>query len=143
MKSFLVFFLCLNVGLFVAIRAADAKAYKLGRGRAYSITGGQKFGEFQKPQCGGGCLKCGVDGVCESCPSGLKPDGANCVDYCKDVVCKTGMTARESGGKCCCVALTCPSGQRLRGGQCVNACVDVVCFSGKKTVAKDGKCCCE
>ncbi len=40
----------------------------------------------------GGCLKCS-NGVCETCPTGLKPNGSDCVDYCKDVVCKAGKTA--------------------------------------------------
>ena len=142
MKNFLIFILCLNVGLFLAIRGADAKAYKLGRGRAYSITGGQKFGEFERRACAGGCLKCS-NGICETCPTGLKPNGSDCVDYCKDVVCKAGKTAQASGGKCCCVTLTCPSGQRARSGLCEDVCADVVCLSGKKKVAKDNKCCCE
>ena len=135
MKNFLIFILCLNVGLFLAIRGADAKAYKLGRGRAYSITGGQKFGEFERRACAGGCLKCS-NGICETCPTGLKPNGSDCVDYCKDVVCKAGKTAQASGGKCCCVTLTCPSGQRARSGRCEDVCADVVCLSGKKRSPK-------
>lgn len=142
MKNFLIFILCLNCGLFFAIRGADAKARKLGRTKEYSTMNGQKFGEMGLRVCAGECLKCS-NGVCEICPAGLKPNGSDCVNYCKDVVCKTGNMAQESGGKCCCVALTCPSGQRLRGGRCEDACADVVCFSGNKKAAKGNKCCCE
>ena len=138
-------FLLLAVAVMLVLpAAANAKAVKLGRGKAYSISGGSTFAQSQKTadcstdaDCGNG-KKCDK-GFCidkpecttnSECPADKKCSDSKCVDPCLGVSCPGTKTCiADSNHSYICKG---------------DACDGVSCAANYEARIKDDKtCCCE
>lgn len=103
-------FLLLAVAVMLVLpAAANAKAVKLGRGKAYSISGGSTFAQSQKT------ADCSTDA---DCGSGKKCDKGFCVD-------KPECTTNSE----------CPADKKCSASKCVDPCLGVSCPGVKTCVA--------
>ncbi len=134
-----------------------AKAVKLGRGKAYRISGGQSFGDStfneDKTCCEhcvscdkttGKCLGCEEgyvlnEGRCEklACGDGTYEKNGSCVSICTGVSCNTskGFKAVSYNTKCCCerTSVTCAAGQYVSGTSCISCPVGTYSTGGSMT----------
>ena len=113
---------------------ADAKAVKLGRGKAYSVAADSNVNtgtgqtELRKGECEADT----------ECPSDKKCMGYKCVDVCTQPTGKPGMSmARICGGSKCIADPVTP-----HAFKCVDSCYNVVCKSGYTTEVSGDGCCC-
>ena len=135
---------------------AVAKAVKLGRGKAYKISGGQGYGKStfeEEKQCCAHCSSCDKStGKCNGCEDGYTLQNNVCVEKTCDVHCRNCSKGIcydcESGyelkyGKC--EKKVCGNGTYERNGDCVAICTGVSCNAsqGYKAVAYNNSCCCE
>ncbi len=136
---------------------AVAKAVKLGRGKAYKISGGQGFGSGgynqQDKMCCAHCSSCDkTTGKCNGCEDGYTLQNNVCVEKTCDAHCRNCSKGIcydcESGyelkyGKC--EKKVCGNGTYERNGDCVAICTGVSCNAsqGYKAVAYNNSCCCE
>ena len=136
---------------------AVAKAVKLGRGKAYKISGGQGFGSGgynqQDKMCCAHCSSCDkTTGKCNGCEDGYTLQNNVCVEKTCDAHCRNCSKGTcyncESGyelkyGKC--EKKVCGNGTYERNGDCVAICTGVSCNAsqGYKAVAYNDSCCCE
>ena len=135
---------------------AVAKAVKLGRGKAYKISGGQGYGKStfeEEKQCCAHCSSCDKStGKCNGCEDGYTLQNNVCVEKTCDAHCRNCSKGIcydcESGyelkyGKC--EKKVCGNGTYERNGDCVAICTGVSCNTaeGFKPVAYSDSCCCE
>ncbi len=103
-------FLLLAVAVMLVLpAAANAKAVKLGRGKAYSISGGSTFAQSQKT------ADCSTDA---DCGNGKKCDKGFCID-------KPECTTNSE----------CPADKKCSASKCVDPCLGVSCPGVKTCVA--------
>lgn len=116
-----------------------AKAVKLGRGNAYSITSettistGNTGTEVNKEKkCESTCSDCNKStGLCNTCQSGYYLENGKCVSCPANASCSNGLT------------FTCNDYYYKSGTSCVSICNGVTCKSGYEAVSKASSCCCE
>lgn len=136
--------------LLVPDNSADAKAVKLGRGKAYSVATDAKLASGGNAkintgkECDASCTTCDTTtGQCAGCSDGKRPDGNRCVDNCYNITCKSGYTTEVSSDSCCCVSSSsCGTLQVYNEviGKCVEAVCPLGCGSGMCSAGYCSKC---
>lgn len=109
-----------------------AKAVKLGRGKAYSISVGQEINTLKSGKdCHEKCKICdGTTGLCSACDNGYYLQNNICISCPANAVCEDGQE------------YVCKNTFYKNGDECIDICSNIKCIDGISPVVSDDRCCC-
>ena len=136
-KSILIIFSCL---LSISATAGSlgenpiilAKAVKLGRGNAYSVTAHAKISAWETGiDCHDQCKSCDTTtGTCSVCNTGYYLQNNICITCPANAQCDNGLD------------YVCANTFYKSRDECINICSNITCVDGTLPVASADKCCC-